>query len=78
MAAGTPLYCEKSRFAPILAKYKLNAFAISLKFDRVRPLGTKLGGKSHFFLFRLRVSLIVSHLTNYIAICIKIRWQEVI
>ena len=40
---------SEARFAPILAKYKLNAFAISLEFDRVRPLCTKLGGRSHFF-----------------------------
>ena len=71
--AGTPMHCEKfivlsncvsiseARFAPILAKYKLNVFAISLEFDRDRPLCSKLGGKSHFFLFRLRVSLIVRH-----------------
>ena len=49
--AGVSMYCEKSiillsncvsiseaRLTPILAKCKLNVFAISLVFDRVRPL----------------------------------------
>ena len=47
--AGLSMYCEKSimllfncvsisEARHILAKYKLNLFAISLVFDRVRPL----------------------------------------
>ena len=39
---------SEARFTPILAKYKLHVFAISLELDKIRQFCIKIEGKSLF------------------------------